>query len=162
MTLCVLASVAAYQMECFRWLIFWHKIIANSFLQLRQQLYLGRLVLFFPGVKNLYFRGIIPSCICECAAQHFIGECAAQHFICVRDMAKMFARAGTRTHDLLRVRRALYQLRQSSTFWAFVSVVYKLSRNFREAQLRLCVSICPGNCYKYVFVVFAVNLLIFL
>ncbi len=38
----------------------------------------------------------------------------------------MFARSGTRTNNLLRNRRLLHQLRQSSTYWATVFVVYKL------------------------------------
>ena len=56
-----------------------------------------------------------------------IWVCCAAFHVC---MSKMFARAETRTHDLLRIKRALYQLRQSSTFWAFVFVVYKLCSSY--------------------------------
>ena len=65
--------------------------------------------------------------------------CVLHSISCVRDMhmgvmcawyaygcvAKICAGAGTRTHDLLRIRRALCQLRQSSTFWgSYLLVLY--------------------------------------
>ncbi len=68
--------------------------------------------------------------MCERSISFDMSGRDAQHFIWACGARKKKEDAWIRTHDFLRIGRALYQLRQSSIFLAFVFVVYKLCSSY--------------------------------